>query len=1474
MQNLYKNIFRYLFKNKFITLSLSFFIFLIITILSLFTGISNTMQNSYDSLVTEYNLHNIVIYDNWSNNLGDSQQKQDEFYSQLNDLGVYYRQYKSINVYSSTTQDTTKIIKYENDYTVDQLDVFEQYGLPLNSNNHYSLPSGFDFESIIENASVKDENGIFLTNYDNIFARQLLVYFLANASWSGTNNFEKPFDDVLNYMYDTNNNFDPLNPTSTDLNTTFRNSITKVQGYINSFLDSNNTNYQIPLIKGSRITFGFQKLNNNIPLYANFDDPSSNLAIVSPNWLHTNNKEVLPFSEFINQIGYSNNLSYNPNPTKINQLPKNMSSDLSGWINNLDDKYKVYANSIPYIIVGSGITPDMMFPIVSFDLIVPNPTSEAIVYTNNSGYERANFSFQSMYHESYILSKYNGKLSQSEILTKIKNLVSQYMSWPSNINAVYWYNDSSNTMSPVTSRVIFITQLLDTINGVTYALSLFILILLLIALCLFTTKYISNNKNIIAILISNGISKLKIISSMSLISVLISVFSIPLGYFLGLGLQPLLYHTVFEQYWLIPIKFNFFDPNLFFPILIVPTVIFILIIFIFAAYLLRKNVIQLLKEDQNIVLSKTTLFFRSLFNFAPIMTKFRGSIAFNSVSKILFLTLTTTILAVSFSFITSSANQISTAYQYELNTNKSAYSLELLTPTVQGGQYYGVNTNKAGQSLIGSNDSLVAQIDYSSSSNYKNAWNNLPLFHDYSLMHWSSSESSSAYTKNIIYLKNLVQIFPILDIQFGTGSLGSNPFEIMLNIAPVNQINALYNSMVELATRLMSDMRPYDQSYLFKFTSSKTGYITPSASNSFNFPQTWAIMNIDENDPSNWALNYNNDANVGVLSAPEINGLNSLTIDQIASLDPNELVKIINDAYNTYNSATSTELINLPNTDQQKFDIKYYPNLFDNNTISNIRIENNCVLFDVDTTLNTTKYLMTPRSLFIKLFYKSVDISNLSQDAIINQINTAQYFADPFSIKDNNLLNYTYYQKNTSNMTQGLLSIPMRMSINYINYVLRMYRDPAYQSLYFRCLYNQILFDQDTDEPYVYINGINNNNNIVKITGIVENSKFINLYDNKNHLINNLLFDTSIDNPLIINNYAAEYFDLNVGDKITISVQNSVYRCSLETNSVINYLEGVSDQIKYDTSNIHDVIYTVVGINNTGKDVQMFTNINSAQNALGLSTQSNYENNENLIMNNHYNSFGGFNGIFTSNYNNLLLYQTLSLYSLSGLYPAIDSWEESATLLSLLKNTLNDSNEINYIANAFSISVDDLTRIWNNNKTDNFINKIRNLYINVYGLSSLNAIFENANSVEMSKIMFDKMSLLYDQISTIVVTLLMVLSLISTLLCSTMLINDMNKLIAVLKTLGYDDKENAKNIVAAFIPIWLLSLMISGPITYFAVTLFKKFIFVNLLLYLSISVNWLSFFVIQLIIGVIFSGIYLYSLQYFKKKNILDTIKW
>ncbi|MDE5651620.1 MAG: hypothetical protein K2H80_00960, partial [Ureaplasma sp.] len=458
MKELFKNILRYITRSKFGYFATFLLLLLSVMIFSAFSNLGLTIKSIFTNLTTEYNLHNLVINEKYSDNSIESAQQKENMYSGLDELYVKYREFNSVNVTSSSNNDIYKFIEYLPTYEIDKLAIFKQDGLPKNSFGQFTIPSSIQYQEIINNASFDLISNIE-TNYENISARQKLIYFCISSQWTNSNYltiFQEVWQEIVNSKYQ----YDPI----TGDNSSITSSKHLVSEYLKSFLIPTNNKYSPIQVRGSRIVFNLSSYNGNIPLYGYFDDPYGNLTIVSDSFLEKNGKEVYSFSQFQKDILKSSenidsskleNNWINGNINEFLNLKGNL--EITNFVKQLDSKNKINGNNLPYIIIGTGVSPDFLYPIISFANNIPDPKKECLVYVNKSGYDRADTSFGSCPHENFLVARYQGNLTKAEILSKVNQLAKTNMSWPSNITPAYWYNDLNNKMTPSSVRIKFIT---------------------------------------------------------------------------------------------------------------------------------------------------------------------------------------------------------------------------------------------------------------------------------------------------------------------------------------------------------------------------------------------------------------------------------------------------------------------------------------------------------------------------------------------------------------------------------------------------------------------------------------------------------------------------------------------------------------------------------------------------------------------------------------------------------------------------------------------------------------------------------------------------------------------------------------------------------------------------------------------------------------------------------------------------------
>lgn len=1478
MKNLLKNNLRYVFKNKVMMIALFILLSIAVMVFGAFSNLSYQINKVYSNLVANYNLHNIVVNEMYSQNSSEAEEQKATFEQGLTDLGVDYRQFNSININNTETDELIKIIEYVASYSIDRLDVFSQNGLPINEQyKNYVLPNSLNFEDIITVAS--SELDATNPSTEVILARQKIVYFLTKAIWNDQS-FLNTFQTAWNYIVQ-NPTYNPLqtNTTNTALN--------NVGSYLKGFLDKNDSKYSPIVVRGSRITATLTSFNSDIPVTAYFEDPYSYIAVVSNSYLTANNKEVYSFTQYRQDI-VNGQIDTSTNPidllsNDVTSFPNLKStSSITTLLSNIDDKYKIYINSIPYLIVGSGITPDFIYPILSFENTIPNALKEAIMYANSNGYQRAETSFQSSPHESFILAKYDGPLSKNTILNEINQLTRKSMSWPSNVTAAYWYNDTSNKQTPTALRIEFINSLITSFIAAVIILTGFVLILVTFVMAIFVRKFIEQNRVNIGITISNGISKNIVLLTISFVTTMICLVTCPIGLALANPMQVGIF-SFLSSYWFLPTPLGSFNFGWYALVTIVPMILFVFFVFGIGKWLLKGSLVNLMKQNTSLKATKSYLIYRHLIGRTNVMFKFRSSIIFNSLTKIFFITLLSTLAMSTVTFASSATAKLSAAYGLEAQTNQSTYSIDLVTPTTAGGQYYGTSIQDVGRQLYNSDGTLLNGVG-TDDSVYQDLYYDSPLFKTYSSLFWASSADQTLQKNDIMYIKDKVANQLVLNYFFGLGSLGTNPWNISKSLLPTNQMNSSTSLSTQLLERMLSDMRPYNQAFYTSLNNLTT--ITPNdETNAIAFPSKWVITNFNnQNDASTWALNYYNSPDIGIINASEIYNedmsLRWVTPSDV-NKDSNNLATILNTAYSTYGTTYTSET---PSSDlSNRLYPKLYEQLFTSNAISNIKIGEDLVEFIVNANTNTTKSLITTRSMLLKSFMEKVTISSSSD------LDDEDLILDPLDYNSYGLKLYGYKLTNVVKTA--------KIADDFALFFTHAYNDPTYVNLFYRIMNNYAVLNDNTDEPYVYINGTytDSSDGDVKIIGIKNNSKFIKLYDNNNKLINNKLNSTSVGSnniPLIVNNYVAKKYNLKVGSVIEVTTNNHASRYEFaNTADAINAL--ATDNAKINLKSIPKQNYEVVGINNTGNGAQFYISLTNAQKILGLATATDYKNKTNVTtisddtsinvgMNNQWNSAGGFNGVFTSSTNPVMLTATVGVYSPSGLYPGSDSWITSNEMTTLVTKTMNNETTLPYLTNALGLTVTEFNNLKNqviNDLTnpitiETFAKRIISVLNNLYGNMAFSTVYENADSLSQQQVMFKQIAKTFDDIIISITILLLVLSLIIIVIISYMMINDLVNITAILTTLGYSNYTNALTFFSIFTPAWLLSMIISGFASGWIAQFMHTFLFTNLSLYVVVPFSWPTYITFGLAFTGVFALIFLWGLRWFKKSDLLNALKW
>ncbi|MDE5651580.1 MAG: hypothetical protein K2H80_00735, partial [Ureaplasma sp.] len=455
------------------------------------------------------------------------------------------------------------------------------------------------------------------------------------------------------------------------------------------------------------------------------------------------------------------------------------------------------------------------------------------------------------------------------------------------------------------------------------------------------------------------------------------------------------------------------------------------------------------------------------------------------------------------------------------------------------------------------------------------------------------------------------------------------------------------------------------------------------------------------------------------------------------------------------------------------------------------------------------------------------------------------------------------------NSSKALTALPFTFNTNFLNFILSVYNDPIYFNNFYKIMNNIVIFNEN-DEPYVHVD-ISYNNNNMQMIGIVENSKYINLKNNSNQNIKDKLFLNDVNETgvvdVVINNYISDLYKLNIGDVIgdksnEVEILNHTDRYKYDENfdiaPCLNLSIGLGE-IKL--RNNPKIKLRIVDICNTGNGPQIYSSISNAQKIMGLATKEDYENDTNISsftndanfkigMNNQYNSFGGFNGIYTNNPEPIFLNTTLSLYSQSGLYQGFDMWTPNIELNKLIKKSIIGNN-INkyYLANALDINYDEFVNIINqhiNSEDDieQFVERIINIIATKYGSMGFLTSYESVNSLDQQKIMYEELASTINNIAITCITLIFTLSVLIIIIIASLVVNEITRISAILSTLGYSLKTNTMIFFSIFVPCLFVSSIISYPLVLLLNLFIKNFILLNINIFIAFPFNIPAYFTI------------------------------
>ncbi len=473
-------------------------------------------------------------------------------------------------------------------------------------------------------------------------------------------------------------------------------------------------------------------------------DWTSNFGIFAPQYLQKNGYKPLDISKLMqNDKDYQEWISEHQdilterarfiswmNSLTQDQIEEKMGNSKDGWQSLYKDSVISVGGGTPFFILAAGITGDYVYPVVSIERPIPNPNDECIFFGNNSAYERVQIAFQGNQTEKYVVGKFYNKKNGKKILDEINTRCRSIMAWPDNINAAYMANDLSCTLNAAAFRISYIPQLVDKVNLISYLLTIFILIVGLIISAIIVRRYVSNSRSTIGIVQANGIKKRTIALSLTPFAFIPSLIGGICGYLIGTFLQSAAI-GLFSSYWTLPTNLLAFSwPSLLLSVFL-PFSIFVLVSVISTYIVLREKTTDLMKSGSEFKSNWLSRVIKKPFKKFGVLTKFRVSIAFNSLWKLTILSIMGSLAMSSLVFGMTMNGKFDSAISKTSDTRNYHYSVDLYSPTTQGGQYVPISADSFGtsgfqKSAWNAGDNFFPSL-YSNKTNYSwdTSWNGI-----------------------------------------------------------------------------------------------------------------------------------------------------------------------------------------------------------------------------------------------------------------------------------------------------------------------------------------------------------------------------------------------------------------------------------------------------------------------------------------------------------------------------------------------------------------------------------------------------------------------------------------------------------------------------------------------------------------------------------------------------------------------------
>lgn len=1211
---------------------------------------------------------------------------------------------------------------------------------------------------------------------------------------------------------------------------------------------------------------------------------TSRFAIVNPQHLEKNNKRVLnpsqlnsfaPFKEWYKAV-YGNyptgELDQKRSAAWFNSLNSEqfgfwldpntkdvwttMSYDIPGWEqplvvargretgqwNGVSEQHISSCGGFNEIIWGCGLTPDFMYPVVDISRPTPNTKTECLVYCNEAGYNSIKLAFITSTVEEYLLARFKPNVNTNRrhaIVDEINDWAKENMIFPSDVKCAYFADDTSNVLNCSGFRVAYLPHLVSVVETVTAVLCTFIGILCLIICFVIIKRYVEGNRVNIGIMRANGIKKWKIGLSLLPFALFPAIIGGVAAYFLGLFLQPAAL-ALFSSYWMLPTPLLKFDWVSFLSCIFVPFIVFSIICFVTTMVVLRVRTVDLMKPGSEFKTNAFSRVVKKPFKHFGVMTRFRVSLAFNSITRLLMLAAMSCLTMSSLVFAFTTFDKLNKSRETNSSQFKYSFNLELTTPTSGGSTYNIYDYYNDGQTRgFGASD--PEQYIFNTS------WNTTEAGHT-----WTTQEGVNSY-KNLTkwYSDDVLSFAPFTDI-----ITGDEWYKDVVNS----------NGTLFLPTISDSDGQKIDPLFLQNKMCSKLtlDHIIGVPGLASSNPWEIALALMPSNSRNVAADSFNNIINV---VGHKLKDQTNKWLDQC-------IVEGVTESYVNYDTGHVTYDPSYENAVYRAAAtvgnwISVYGGLLDGYWGNNL---NGFVSHDETT---DTYSLVNDITVIGELFM------GFNRDFI-------QFIKNIYT--DPNLMKLEYP------ITYG--TIPLNWGVNenddvkpdetytYING--DMYRRGKDYQIKIEGIKKNSAYINLTDKKGHSLNDRLFDENYLQSLNIDEDTHpiIVNAYAaHKYHFKVGQTITVNVTNTV-------DRFEQQIHPELYKAEDNEAHF------KIVGVSQGTNNEAYYTRQ---DAANNILGLpngqswNKTHKYMMWSSSSSDVPQLVdlaGLQSQDDekvtlysFQNSEPTVVDGPQKLTGvaipeGFNGIYTQNKDGKPLTAGLSLYSYTGLYPGASVFKSSGQNNKFeeilgqgpnlaIANLMSGINNPTYYQACSDWLGGSLSPEAYKPFLQSFISDISYYY----GDTTMITAIAGAIDVAASDLVYSNLIATFDLAETSIMAIIIPITIIIVAVISNLIINDSKKMAAMMKALGYSDSKNLMSILALFIPTIVVGLALAVPLSLGLTLGYQSIIFNTANILVDVTQKWWFYVAAVGGIGVILIGTYGIGFVSLKRDRLVDRIK-